>query len=357
VVWLGNRFKYSNAVTMVIYILLMIVAIVGSIALPAAMDNPEKLSAGALSLSTAFDMYPPVAWFAKTLTGGGIIWGITIAVVSCAVFGLVSVLLARVYIKINAASRERHTRSTFKLGAVTVTGALPALVIKEIKGFFSAYIYVMNSGIGMILFTIYNVAVCAVGFDTVAGILELPGGDELYAVVSAAIGAFCITMSCITAPSISVEGRTLWILKTLPIRFSDIAKGKILMALLMTVPLTVINSALILITSGMSLMTYLAMTLSLCVLCVFVAVFGFTMNLLFPKLEWNSIIQAVKQSASVGFTMVGGMLVSVLCGLFIGFSGLGIEAGMFISAGFLLILSGLLVIFLLRKGRRVFDAL
>ncbi|MDR1704541.1 MAG: hypothetical protein LBS19_07635 [Clostridiales bacterium] len=356
VVWLGSRFKYSNAVTLILYIILMVIVIIGSMVLPMNMVNPGQLSADVINMASGLDFYPPVSWFAKALSGAPL-WGLLIAAVSFAVLGLTSVLLARIYTRINAASRERHTRSSFKLGGVSVTGVVPALVIKDIKGFFSSYVYVLNAGIGMILFTIYNIAVIAVGFDTVAGVLELPGGEGLYALISAAVGAFCIALSSITAPSISVEGKTLWLLKSLPIRFADIAKGKILMSLTMTGPLTLINCILIYLTSGMGFVPFIAMALALCALCVFTAVFGLFANLLVPKLEWNNIVQAVKQSASVGISMIVNTVAAIGCGLFVALSGLPMETGLFASAAFLAVLSGLVWLYLLRKGQRVFDAL
>ena len=51
--------------------------------------------------------------------------------------------------------------------------------------------------------------------------------------------AFCIATSCATAPSVSLEGKNLWVLRTMPISGKTVLLGKLLMVCRLQMPLVV----------------------------------------------------------------------------------------------------------------------
>jgi ABC-2 type transport system permease protein len=353
--YIGTKFRYANAVTLLLYLVFFVAVIVGSYALP--MQTPEQIESGAQAFSSVTRFYPPAQFFTDALAYGDALSWLLLAAVSLILPGAAVMLFAKSYLKINALLSERYTRGDYKLDRISVSGVLTALVAKESKLYFSSVMYVMNTAAGMVMFTIYVVAMAIMGYDNVATILELPGGSDMMLSVSAVVAMFCVGICAITAPSISMEGSSLWILKTMPVRFWDVAKAKIAFNLIVTVPLTVINTAILAVAVNAGWVLFLGLSLALVCFCVLMAVAGLIINLYFPKLDWKNPTQAVKQSASVIISILAGFVVTALCGVGFYFSGMTLAAFTFLAASVLLIVSWVLVAFLQSKGQGLFDEL
>jgi ABC-2 type transport system permease protein len=349
------RFRFANAVTLVLYLALFILFFIGSYAIP--MQTQEQLESGAALFSNITRFYPPAQFYTDALVLGEAPSWFYLAVASVILPALAVTAFAKAFHKINAALSEHRTRSDFKLETVSVSGVFAALVKKEAKLFFSSTMYVMNTAIGMVMFTIFVAATAVMGYDTIAMFLEIPGGGDLMISVSAAVAMFCVGMCLVTAPSISMEGSSLWIIKTLPVRFWDIAKAKIGLNLIITVPLTVINTAVLAVIIDAGWALYIGLTLALVCFCVFSAVMGLIVNLYFPKLEWKNPTQAVKQSASVVIAMLINMGVTILCGVGYYFTSIALDAYAYITAGALAAAAWVLVVFLRTKGQGLFNDL
>ena len=130
------------------------------------------------------------------------------------------------------------------------------------------------------------------------------------------IVVFCIVMSNTSCVSISIEGKNLWILKSLPIDEMDIFKSKILLNILLTIPISMISFLVIGIKLNFGLNTIILVMISIVLLAIFSATLGLFINLLYPKLEFTSDVQVVKQGASVIINMISNLLyVTILCGI------------------------------------------
>lgn len=125
---------------------------------------------------------------------------------------------------------------------------------------------------------------------------------------------FCIVMSNTSCVSISIEGKNLWILKSLPVDEIDILKSKILLNILLTIPISVI--CFLVIGIKLEFEIIIVVMLLIILLSIFSSILGLFINLLYPKLEFTSDVQVVKQSASVIITMISNLLyVAILCGI------------------------------------------
>ena len=95
-----------------------------------------------------------------------------------------------------------------------------ALLQREWKRFINSPAYMLNGGLGVLLMPIGAVAVLLKG-PVIRQALEaigdsIPTSQEL--VPAVAVGVVCLiaSMNIITAPSVSLEGRQLWILRAAP---------------------------------------------------------------------------------------------------------------------------------------------
>ena len=54
------------------------------------------------------------------------------------------------------------------------------------------------------------------------------------------VSAFCISTSCISAPSVSLEGKSLWVIRSLPVSGRTVLRGKLRMHYMLLVPLSAV---------------------------------------------------------------------------------------------------------------------
>lgn len=193
-----------------------------------------------------------------------------------------------------------------------------ALLRKEIYGYFSVPIYVVNTIIGPILSLVFTYFLISqskaeylkIGEKYIEMQMILPPLVILLMV-------FSISLSSTTSSSISLEGKILWILKTLPVKEKDVFNAKVLVNLLITIPFIIINNIIFLLMKDFYLNVFqIASSFILPILIVLIiSKVGLYINILLPKLEYEQPAQVVKQSLSVLVTMlVATLLVLIILG-------------------------------------------
>ncbi|MDY5016104.1 MAG: hypothetical protein SO063_08595, partial [Eubacteriales bacterium] len=174
-----------------------------------------------------------------------------------------------------------------------------------------------------------------------------------------AAASFLAVMTLLTAPSISLEGRRLWILRSLPVESSTILLSKVAANLVVGLPpLALLSAAAIFVLPMDAPMAFLVFLLPQ-LFQIFAAVFGLCANLWMPRFDWVNETVVVKQSGSVLLAMFGGMAL-VLAGC-IAYALLGrvfspIAVLSAIAAALILIDAGFFL-YLLRTGVKTFDRL
>ena len=172
--------------------------------------------------------------------------------------------------------------------------------------------------------------------------------------------AFCIATSCATAPSVSLEGKNLWVLRTMPISGKTVLLGKLLMVCRLQMPLVAVSVLALCLIAGCGI-GLTVLTVCVCVLfCWFVGTLGLVMNLLAPRFDWQSENQPCKQSLSVCVTMFGAyFFAAVIVGVFFAVSALHIPgiAAYAVTTAFLLLASVLMHLLLVRWGAKKFERL
>jgi ABC-2 type transport system permease protein len=109
----------------------------------------------------------------------------------------------------------------------------------------------------------------------------------------------------VSAPSISLEGKNLWIAKSLPVRALDVLMSKVEMHVLVCGIPAVVAAMICAVVLHVSALQFLIILIVPLLLTVLSAFFGVTINLHFPKFDWINELQPIKQSVSVLITMFG----------------------------------------------------
>ena len=246
-------------------------------------------------------------WYGRGIAGPDLPSFLLVALFALAVFAVVWLLLGKGFLKVSASeSLKKRRTGSLELRSSKLSSAL---LRKEFKRFTSSALYMLNCGLGLILLVIAAVALFLKA-DTVrellpqASALGLSLTDLDFALILSLLTALFSAMNCITAPSVSLEGKTLWILRSAPIPAGAILAAKLKLHLcLCAVPTLLLSAAAgYVLRPGAS--GWIALLLVPQTFVLLNGAFGLMMNLCFPKLDWTNEAVPIKQSASVLLTML-----------------------------------------------------
>lgn len=301
---------------------------------------------------------PPVYLFGRAIDGPDILALLQFALWCLLPFALVYYLLSRSFIKI-ATSKRGTVRIVYREKELKVSSARAALLRKELGRFFSLPMYVLNSGLGAVMALIGAVVLLVKGSDLRALLGAVPGFQSIVPLLACAALCFLATTNYITAPSISLEAKTLWLLKSMPLRASEVFVAKIGASLVITLPPLAIAALVAGLVLGVTPVQGLLIIVTPLILQVFVSLMGLVLNLQFPRFDWLSETVAIKQSTSVGIAIFGGMAIVALPALVYIFLANSIPAAIYMAlcALLFLVLSLIMIAFLRGKGAKIFNNL
>lgn len=218
-----------------------------------------------------------------------------------------------------------------------------ALVRREFKHFASVPTWMLNGGFGLLLLPIAAAAVL-IKSNSIRAVLpqiasELPELNAILPVLLLSAVCFILSVNAILPVSVSMEGKTLWILQSLPLDPRTILRAKERMG----VRLNTYPALVFVLVCGAVLGLCWWETALVCVAVWayiwVIADFSLYLNLKMPNFNWTNVASLTKQSAPVVISMFGGW---VFC------AGLGV-GGYFLTrlADSWLVLSGFIVLFAL----------
>jgi ABC-2 type transport system permease protein len=183
-----------------------------------------------------------------------------------------------------------------------------SLLVKEGKRYLSSPIYVINTIIGPLF--IIGISVYSFFIKDMLETVPLAVLYKPYIIVAGFI--FMIGMTTVSASSISMEGKNIWILKVHPISPRSIFLAKAGFNILLIAPVSLIACVILKFTMELSILR----TLIIMIICVLVSIFtglsGLLINLWFPKMEWQNDVAVVKQSVSVLLSILPAMIVPTI---------------------------------------------
>ncbi len=364
---LSSRFKYKNLVQIVI----SMAFILGIIYFSYNMDGLyEYIIQNATSINDMITkLYYPAGIYATLVSEFNIkdllifiIFNISILIVSIYV-------LSKFYFKINSRLKAVTTtkKTKIKKESIKARPITISLVKKELETFFKTPVFIINAGFALVLFVIATIFI-ALKFDSVLVLLTseteglnisknlIMNNIPIFILILISFTAF---MTSITNSVISLEGRKINILKSLPIKTKTILMSKIYSSLVLTTPILFIGDIILFIKFKISILESLLLLL-LSVLIPLISHFiGLIVNLKYPKLDAENSAEVVKQSASSLISVTIGMILLIATVIIISniigkISSLLILA---ITTIIYLIIDIILYVYIIKKSVKEFDAL
>ncbi|MHB8129335.1 MAG: putative ABC transporter permease subunit [Mobilitalea sp.] len=303
IAYVASKFRYSNVLNIIFSVGLLVAIVV----LPSMMKNTgsEMVDMSKALTGQVNSIYPLSKMYTKAVIDYDITAFLTFLAVSVIAFLLYTLLVQKVFKKINTIIMTGRSSVNYKMGELKTSSPLKALYIKELKRYFSSPLYVLNTGFGIVMLTFVAIAGIFVDLNEILG-----GPQATSALLNSGpiFLSFCIIMSCTTMASMSLEGKSLWIIKSLPVSPKTIYLSKIAVNLTIISP-AVFDAILIGIVLKMGLLQTLFMVLVTIVCAVFISCYGLVINLLLPNFNWTTEAIVIKQSAASMVTIFTGFLV------------------------------------------------
>ena len=162
-------------------------------------------------------------------------------------FGLVYAVLSRFFLGIVTA-KKGEKRVKYEAKALHTSSARWSMTVKELRRLGSSSAYMLNGCLGAILAVGVAVLTAVKGqsiLQTLANVYA--GGADVNAIMmpmALVVECFALSMVIISAPSISLEGKNLWVLQTAPVRAADVLLRKVYAPLIVAVPACLVSSLL-----------------------------------------------------------------------------------------------------------------
>lgn len=220
--------------------------------------------------------------------------------------------ISKSFLKI-ATSSSKVAKKAYKETKVKQKGIFGALLSKEFSRFTSNPNYMLNCGFGIIMLLLAGIALVWKGSDLIVVLGEIFGGenDGVPVVIGLAV-CLISSMNNMAAPSVSLEGKNIWLLQSLPVSVIKVLNAKLAVQLILTgVPMLfcIICSMFV---YGYSVISLLSVVLICLSYCVYTTVFNLFLGLLMPNVNWTNEITPIKQSGCVAFSLLNNALYAII---------------------------------------------
>lgn len=215
-----------------------------------------------------------------------------------------------------ATSSGNTVKREYRGKLVRQKGVMSALITRELTHFTASPTYMLNCSLGSLFLVIAGIALVWKGSDVISVMNlifeERPGSA---AVLLCTLVCMLAGMNDMTAPSISLEGKNLWLVQSLPVDMWKVLQAKVYSQLIVTgIPTVFAFLCMILIYPFTPVeLVIAALMISSFVLCS--ALFGLFVGVKMPIMNRTSEIAPIKQSMGALIVLFTGMLYPMGIGL------------------------------------------
>lgn len=257
--------------------------------------------------------FPPLYWYGTAASGGNALYYLPMFFICVIPVIAAFLFLSKKFIK--AATRKTSVKKKKYIPKeMKKTDIRLSLLKKEIGYFFSIPGYVMNCGMStvMALFMAFGILLEKDNLVLITSAAFPEAASCFLPLVIGSALSMCCVINDITAPSISLEAKTLWILKSTPIKTIDVFVAKALLAPIISLPGILVTAVISAVCLPLSFLDILFIIVSPLAASIFSGFLGLCINLKLPRFDWAAEITVIKQSMSVIVTLLTAMFVTTI---------------------------------------------
>ena len=312
---ISSRFKYKNLVQIIMTTIVLLGMLLVSFNMDGAMQYLAQHATSVNDFITK--IYYPAGAYVSLVTKFNLLELLVFILVNIIVLIVTILIINKFYFQINSRVKKVTTTKKTKIDDITIKtrSIYQSLVKKELNTFFKIPVFIVNAGFGLVLFLIATISI-TIKYDqfvkAVANFLPENSFFENHIILILILILITGFMTSITSSVVSLEGRNINILKSLPVKTETILLSKILSALVITTPVLVIGLILLFIKFKIGFIEMILL-LVLSVLIPLVSHFiGLIINIYNPKLDADNNAEVVKQSTSSFAATMLGMIMMVI---------------------------------------------
>ena len=268
-------------------------------------------------------------------------------------------ILSRSFLRM-ATATGKSKKAALKANAIRSRSMSGALLSREFGRFLSSPNYILNCSFGTLFLLVLGVAVLIKGSALLPALDKINGQyPGFIPVLACAAVCMVASMNDMAAPSVSLEGKNLWLVQSLPVEPWAVLRAKLSVQLILTaIPAFLCCICIGIILPG-SLSQLLLMGLTVMLFVVLSALFCLFMGVKFPNLTWTNEVVPIKQSFSVFLAMMGSWVYTIAlgAGYFLCRRLLSATAYLSVISLFTALLSLLLYRWLRTRGTKIFATL
>ena len=261
-------------------------------------------------LNDVFSWYAPQTWVVEAFQGNLVSFAILVLSHAGLVVFALWAMSGTIY-RLNQSQQTQRTKVSKESSFLQKTPILH-LVSMEWKRFIMSPIYLLNTGFGIVMLIIGSVAM-----------LFIPNIADMLEVVEAELGLSAqaiwlvfvgFTLSTVYSPavSLSLEGKNIQLLKTLPLPYFNISLAKILFNIVLIVPMLTLSHVIVSLVLEIPFLESFLTWLLLLLASGLFSVFFHWVNVFFPRFDFQQDVEVVKQSLAALIAVFGGFGLTAL---------------------------------------------
>ena len=287
---------------------------------PRMSSYADELNITPADAVSKMKMIPPFYWVTEAIYSGDILCLLLTLLIT-----LIPLVLA-IYIHTRGLTGvEFHKDNSKKARSYKTASSRRAVFNMEFKRYFSSTNYVMNTLFGTLAMLAITIAIAVQGVDVLTefGKVEMEGktvdlltylSGPLWTCIWMIFINFFASVTYTTPSSVSIEGKRIWLSKSLPIATKDLLNAKLLVSLLIYQPLSIVCCIILAITSRCGFLPFILLVLGTSLFQLLTSLVGLIFGLIYARLDWTNEAQVIKNGLAVILSMVINMLLAfIMC--------------------------------------------
>jgi len=257
-----------------------------------------------------------------------------------------------------ATGKHAEKKMRYDPQSVNQKGVFPALIGKEFAKLASSPMYLLNGASGAVILIIGGVALLIEGEGIMNAVIGVFGTREAAAVILTGAACFCIGTVDIASISVSIEGKSMWIIRSLPVKSETVLASKIAAHFIISAASGVLFWICATAVSKPGVTVAALDLVFIIAFSLLIAEADLIIDLKRPNTSWINEMVLVKQSMNVGLALLTGFL---LTAAFVGsFMAIGAASpAIFLAAACAVAIAAAYALYrvISKKGAALFEAI
>ncbi len=263
------------------------------------------------------ELYLPLLWYVESIDQGNLLSTLAFVSINLIPFVIYLFFIQKIVSKTNQLGLQVVVSKTVKMAKNQEKSMMRSIISKEFRRYLNSPIYTLNTGAGVIMMMMLGIGSLFFKSSIEPYLYSITSLDLPIELLVLAIISFTLSMTYTSAISLSLEGKQLWILKSLPIKASDLMVSKMVFNVIIGGVASAITIILLTFSFEFSILSAFLMLLFVISFSFLTSMIGSVINLHFPKLNFRNDTEVVKQSVASVIALFGNMTFIVLYGLLI----------------------------------------